>query len=102
MSCANALRTRRAARRPAGRPSGAACCGSSSRCEVIMTSVGTIRRSMLIAIAVLGAAAGARAQTVDDLFDGGAIQQLDLFMNSRDLRDLRARFDQDTYYTADL
>ena len=71
-----------------------------------MTRLKIARRAFLIAAAslcvALAAAAPARAQSQDDLFDPDTIQELRLTINSRDLRDLRANFDKDTYYTADL
>ena len=71
-----------------------------------MTRLKIARRAFLIAAAslcvALAAAAPARAQSQDDLFNPDTIQELRLTINSRDLRDLRANFDKDTYYTADL
>jgi len=71
-----------------------------------MTRLKIARRAFLIAVAslclALAAAAPARAQSQDDLFNPDTIQELRLTINSRDLRDLRANFDKDTYYTADL
>ena len=71
-----------------------------------MTRLKIARRAFLIAVAslclALAAAAPARAHSQDDLFNPDTIQELRLTINSRDLRDLRANFDKDTYYTADL
>ena len=71
-----------------------------------MTRLKIARRAFLIAGAslcvALAAAAPARAQSQDDLFNPDTIQELRLTVNSRDLRDLRTNFDKDTYYTADL
>ena len=71
-----------------------------------MTRLKIARRAFLIAAAslcvALAAAAPARAQSQDDLFNPDTIQELRLTINSRDLRDLHANFDKDTYYTADL
>ena len=47
-------------------------------------------------------AAPAFAQSPDDLFDADTMQELRLTINSRDLRDLRTFYDQDTYHPADL
>jgi spore coat protein CotH len=44
----------------------------------------------------------AAAQTADDLFDPGTLHDLRLFMNSRDLQQLRDRYLEDTYFQADL
>jgi spore coat protein CotH len=62
-------------------------------------------RSVVTAVllAALGAgAAPAAAQTAADLFDVNTIQEIRLSVNSRDLRTLRERFADNTYYTADL
>ena len=63
-------------------------------------------RSFLIAAAmlasVLAAAAPALAQTAAELFDVSVLQEIRLSVNSRDLRTLRERFADNTYYTADL
>ena len=71
-----------------------------------MTRLKIARRAFLIAAAslcvALAAAAPARAQSQEDLFNPDTIQELRLTINSRDLRDLRANFDKDTYYTVDL
>jgi len=42
------------------------------------------------------------AQTAAELFDVNTIQEIRLSVNSRDLRTLRERFAENTYYTADL
>jgi spore coat protein CotH len=54
-------------------------------------------------VGVLAAGAvPASAQTAADLFDVNTIQEIRLSVNSRDLRTLRERFAENTYYTADL
>lgn len=71
-----------------------------------MTRPPIARRSFLTAAATVCAAlvvaAPARAQSQDDLFNPDTMQELRLTINTRDLRDLRANFEKDTYYTADL
>jgi spore coat protein CotH len=47
-------------------------------------------------------AAPAFAQTADDLFAPGALHDVRLFMNTRDLEQLRATFHENTFYQADL
>src|SRR5688572_33155464 len=81
--------------------SGAASCGSGLPCEDAMT---TLRRAIGFAFAILFAATapGADAQTTDDLFAPGALHDLRLFMNSRDVQLLREHFQENTYYQADL
>ena len=45
---------------------------------------------------------GAAAPTTTDLFDRGTVQEIRIFMNSRDLQQLRERFREDVYYVADF
>ena len=47
-------------------------------------------------------APAARAQTAADLFDRDTVQEIRLFINSRDLEQLRTRFRDDIYYVADF
>ena len=47
-------------------------------------------------------AAPAVAQSTDELFDPNTLQELRLTINTRDLRELRANYGSDTYYTADM
>lgn len=42
------------------------------------------------------------AQTADDLFDVGTLQEIRLFISARDVARLRTDFVENTYYTADL
>lgn len=44
----------------------------------------------------------ALAQTADDLFNPEALQEIRLFINHRDLQELRTRYGENTYYPADL
>lgn len=53
-------------------------------------------------VVILAATSTATAQTTDDLFEPGTLNDLRLFMNSRDLRQLRDTFEENTYYQADL
>jgi spore coat protein CotH len=55
-----------------------------------------------IAVLWLADAAPALAQTADDLFDPNTLQEIRLTVNTRDLRDLRAKYLENTYYTVDL
>ena len=55
-----------------------------------------------IALAAAFTAPPAMAQTADDLFDPATVQEVRLFINSRDLRLLRENFEENTYYTADF
>lgn len=54
------------------------------------------------AIIVFAGADNALAQTADDFFDPNTMQEIRLFMASRDLRQMRATYREDTYYTADF
>ena len=47
-------------------------------------------------------ASPAVAQTADELFAPGVVHDLRIFMNSRDLQQLREHFDENTWYQADL
>lgn len=42
------------------------------------------------------------AQETSDLFDGSVLQEIRLTINTRDLRQLRDTYSENTYYTADL
>ena len=42
------------------------------------------------------------AQTADDLFDPDTLHEVRLFINSRDLRELRDRFTENIYFPADM
>ena len=44
----------------------------------------------------------ASAQTAADLFDRDAVQEIRLFINSRDLDQLRTKFREDVYYVVDF
>ena len=61
-------------------------------------------RLALVAVVAASLAGPARvaAQTAADLFDVNTIQEIRLSVTSRDLRALRERFAENTYYTADL
>lgn len=58
--------------------------------------------STVLLVAMAGAISPAAAQTAAELFDGNTIQEIRLSVNSRDLRTLRERFQDNTYYPADL
>ena len=59
-----------------------------------------IVRSLLVAM--LLAPATAAAQTVDDLFNPDVVHRLDLLVNSRDWEKLKADFQLNDYYPADI
>jgi spore coat protein CotH len=65
------------------------------------------RSNALAVIIALGAWAGcdpglASAQTSTDLFDPSLVHEIRLFVNSRDLRQLHERFEDNAFYPADL
>jgi spore coat protein CotH len=67
------------------------------------------RKALCLLTVVLAAAAWAAtgadrgyAQAANDLFEPGSLHELRLFVNSKDLQQLRRRFDENTHYTADL
>lgn len=64
-----------------------------------------MHRTRLIVVLVTAlAAAGtdAAAQTADELFDPNTIKEIRLFVHSRDLREMRERYLENIYFTADL
>jgi spore coat protein H len=65
-----------------------------------------LRIGLMVASAVviaLGASVRpARAQTSADLFAAGKIQEVRLFVNSKDLAELRARYQENIHFPADL
>ena len=56
--------------------------------------------STLVLLTVGASSAG--AQTAADLFNRDAVQEIRLFINSRDLDQLRTKFREDIYYVADF
>src|SRR4029077_13811877 len=44
----------------------------------------------------------ATAQTTDDFFDSQTLQEVRLFINSRDLAELRERYNENKHYPADF
>jgi hypothetical protein len=57
---------------------------------------------VLLALLVFGCSPDARAQTADALFDPTVVHELRLFINARDLAELREKYLENTYYPADL
>lgn len=56
-----------------------------------------------VAILLVGVTPSAiSAQTADDLFDPRTLEDVRLFVNARDLAELREHWQEDTYYPADL
>lgn len=55
-----------------------------------------------IALTWIGSDAPASAQTAADLFDASTLQEVRLFMNSKDLQQLREHYQESTHYTVDL
>ena len=53
-------------------------------------------------LVMLAAVPSAHAQTADDLFEPATLHDLQLFMNTRDLQQLRETYLENTYYQADL
>lgn len=60
------------------------------------------RRTLYALAVVVCTAAGAAAQTSDDFFNPDALQRVDLWMNSSDWSKLKAAFQENTYYPADV
>lgn len=61
-----------------------------------------VRPTLLVVLLLSASVSPVFAQTTAELFDPDALQEIRLFMNSRDLQQLKARFDENTFYTADL
>ena len=61
-----------------------------------------IQRGVLAVAVVMGAAGDATAQTTDDLFNPEVLQRVELWMNSKDWDKLKAAFQENTYYPADV
>ena len=57
---------------------------------------------MLCLVSTLCIASSAGAQTADDLFNPGAVRRLDLLVNTRDWEQLKAEFQINDYYPADM
>ena len=57
---------------------------------------------VLSILTCLLAPVGASGQTAADLFDRDTVQEIRLFVNSRDLAELRTKFREDIYYVADF
>jgi spore coat protein CotH len=66
-----------------------------------MSAISATPRSLL-AIAFVLLAASAQAQTADDPLQPGAVTDLQLFVNSRDLELLRENYRENTFYQADF
>jgi spore coat protein CotH len=60
-----------------------------------------MRRAVLVGV-LISIGAPAAAQTSDDLFNPGVLHDIRLFVNSRDLQQLRETYRENTYYQADL
>jgi spore coat protein H len=63
--------------------------------------VKVMRRSWMVALALLVSVA-ASAQTQDDLFNPEVLQRVELWLNDADWAKLKAAFQENTYYPADL
>lgn len=59
-------------------------------------------RGLLAAAVVVATAGGAAAQTADDFFSPDTLQRVDLWLNSSDWAKLKAAFQENTYYPADV
>jgi spore coat protein H len=56
----------------------------------------------LVAALALSCATPAAAQQLDEFFDPNTVQEIRLTINTRDLRELREKYLENTYYTADV
>jgi spore coat protein CotH len=62
----------------------------------------TLRRLILVVVALAAVPRAVAAQTANDLFDPSRVHDVRLFMNSRDLQQLRDTYQENTYYQADF
>ena len=62
------------------------------------------RRAIVLGLMGLGTAAICRveAQSGGDLFDASTLHQIDLWMNSRDVQQIRLHYDLNTHYPAEF
>ena len=56
----------------------------------------------IVALLVGGGSTSIDGQTQDDFFDEGRVHDIRLTISDRDWETLKARFEEDTYYPADL
>jgi spore coat protein CotH len=61
-----------------------------------------MQRCVLIIAAVVGLSAQAAAQTSDDLFNPETLQRIELWLHEQDWAKLKAAFQENTYYPADM
>lgn len=61
-----------------------------------------IARGLFAAVLVAGAAGRATAQTADDFFNPDTLQRIELWLNSSDWSKLKAAFQENTYFPADV
>jgi spore coat protein CotH len=61
-----------------------------------------IRVPLLLVLALIIGPVAASAQTSDEFFDSRTLHDVRLFINSRDLTELRARYEEDFYVPADF
>ena len=61
-----------------------------------------LRHCVLAVAMVVCVAGGAAAQTSSDFFNPDALQRIELWLNSSDWSKLKAAFQENTYYPADV
>jgi len=76
--------------------------GSVLTAESAVIPLPSMRGLTFAMLSWLFAAGLAGAQTSADLFDPDTLQDVRLFINSRDLQQMRERFTEDTFFAADL
>src|SRR5687768_5615470 len=87
--------------RPAA-PAGSTSRAFSSPCEAVVRFRFRIPTLSILTCLLTLVPLGASAQTAADLFDRNGVQEIRLFINSRDLDQLRTKFREDIYYVVDF
>ena len=60
------------------------------------------RRCLFVVVVVVCGASRASAQSADEFFNPETLQRIDLWLNSSDWSKLKAAFQENTYYPADV
>jgi spore coat protein H len=67
-----------------------------------MALIQIMRTGVLVLLVALAQSSAAAAQTSDDLFNPDSLQRIELWLNETDWAKLKAAFQENTYYPADV